>query len=113
MNKYGARRVKVGDIIFDSKMEASRYQNLRLMLCAGMIDNLEVHPRYEILPAHIHPVTKRKIRAIYYEADFRYVDAETGQTVVEDVKGAQTPVFKLKRKLVEHKYQIEIVLITQ
>ena len=111
MSKYGARRVTVDGIRFDSGMEARRYQQLQLLQRAGMIDQLEVHPRYEILPAHKHPVTGKRVRGIHYEADFRYVDIETGAPVVEDVKGHQTPVFRLKRKLVEYQHKIRIVLI--
>lgn len=113
MSKYGAKRVKADGYSFDSLMEARRYQQLKIMQLVGVIHSLEVHPRYEILPAHIHPITGRKVRAIYYEADFRYVVTESGATIVEDVKGAQTAVFKLKRKLVEHKHEIEIVLVEQ
>ena len=46
-----------------------------------------------------------------YYADFRYLDAETGRTVVEDVKGVATPVYKIKKKIIEASYRIEIVEI--
>jgi len=58
-------------------------------------------------------VTGRSVRQIAYEADFEYIDSETGRRVIEDVKGVQTAVFKLKRKLVEYQYKIEIVLIEE
>jgi len=38
------------------------------------------------------------LRAIAYEADFKYVDA-SGCVIVEDVKGIETPVFRLKRNM--------------
>jgi len=37
-------------------------------------------------------------------ADFRYVDTSTGLTVVEDVKGMKTDVYKIKRKLLLWRY---------
>jgi len=42
----------------------------------------------------------------------RYYDFETRQFVVEDVKGARTAVYCLKKKLVEAIYGIEIVEVT-
>jgi hypothetical protein len=113
MNKYGARKTHIDGYTFDSVKESRRFQELRLLEWAGEIGGLEVHPRYEILPAHKHPVTGKPVRAIYYEADFRYwiLGAGKPKPVVEDVKGVQTAVFRLKRKLVEYKYRIEIVLV--
>jgi len=42
-------------------------------------------------------VRGKTVRSIVYKADFEYL--EDGQTIIEDVKGVQTPVFKLKMKL--------------
>jgi hypothetical protein len=60
-----------------------------------MIQNLKVHPVFEIIP----PFKRdgKTIRATYYEGDFLYL--EGFQWVVEDVKGVETPAFKIKRKL--------------
>ena len=41
----------------------------------------------------------RTFRKIEYIADFQYI--ENGKTIVEDVKGMQTDVFKLKHKIFE------------
>ena len=41
----------------------------------------------------------RTFRKIEYIADFQYI--ENGKTIVEDVKGIQTDVFKLKHKIFE------------
>ena len=41
-------------------------------------------------------------RGISYEADFEYREGET--LIVEDVKGFETQVFKLKKKLLLHRY---------
>jgi hypothetical protein len=47
-----------------------------------------------------------------YKADFRYKNAQ-GEEVVEDTKGIQTDVFKLKKKLVEALYPgLEIQVIS-
>lgn len=98
MNKYNAKRTFFDGIWFDSKKEAHRYQQLKLMLRAGKISDLELQPRYDIV------VNGEKI--CYYKADFRYI--ENGELVVEDVKGMQTSVYKLKKKLVKACHGIEI-----
>jgi hypothetical protein len=85
---------------FDSKAEAARYAELVLWQRAGHISELTVHPRYVIVDADDHG------RAMFYEADFRYVD-EYGKTVCEDLKSAATeriPLFRLKWRLVQQRY---------
>ena len=39
-----------------------------------------------------------RISKVTYIADFEYIN-ETGETIVEDVKGVETAVFRLKRNL--------------
>lgn len=51
-----------------------------------------------------------KLEGIEYIADFKYI--ENGKIIVEDVKGIQTDVFKLKHKLFEKKYpDLELKII--
>lgn len=47
----------------------------------------------------------------FYKADFLYTLKDTGAAVVVDVKGVRTPVYRLKKKLVEAIYGIEITEI--
>ena len=68
---------------------------------AGAITGLEVHPRFELQPAFTDGSGKRWT-AITYEADFSYT--EDGARVIEDVKGCETAVFRLKRKLFLQRY---------
>jgi len=104
MSKYNNRRVQVDGIWFDSKAEAARYDELKLLRMAGEIHKLRSHPRYTLLNAF--ECKGVKYRAIVYEADFEYI--ENGMTVVEDVKGKQTAVFNLKMKLFIKRYGDEI-----
>ena len=53
----------------------------------------------------INGKTRRKIT---YRADFSYVLAEDDTIHVVDVKGFKTELYKLKKKLFEYKYGIEI-----
>jgi len=91
--KYGAVRTTVDGLTFSSRRESRRYAELVLLLRAGQIRDLVLQPKYAI------DVSGRHIST--YIADFAYTDLTTGQTVVEDVKGVRTPLFILKKKLVE------------
>ena len=99
MSKYKARKTAVDGITFDSQAEARRYQLLKHWRDTGIIMDLELQPAYELAPGVLVPGTKRKRPAVKYVADFRYRVAATGREVIEDVKGVETPMFKLKRHL--------------
>lgn len=105
-HKYHARKTEIDGIVFDSAAEARRYSELTLLERAGEITDLETQPTFELQPAFKH--AGRKVRPILYRADFRYVDVSTGETVVEDVKGIETPEFKLKAKMMLYVHNIEI-----
>jgi len=93
-NKYRAVKTEVDGIVFDSKREAARYMELMLLQRAGEISHLELQPVYECV------VNGKKICT--YRADFRYF-TKLGN-IVEDVKGVKTPIYRLKKKLVEALY---------
>jgi hypothetical protein len=72
---------------------------------AGLIEDLELQPRYELI------VNGHKIG--FYRGDFRYKDVVTDSVVLEDVKSpvTKTAVYQLKKKLVRALYGIEIIEI--
>ena len=100
-SKYHNQKTEHNGIGFDSRKEATRYQELCLRERAGEIRNLELQPRYNLI------VNGCKLG--FYKADFRYEDTATGDVVVEDVKGVRTAVYQLKRKLVRALYDIEVI----
>lgn len=102
-NKYHAKKTDVDDITFDSRAEAGRYMQLKLLLAAGEIKDLVLQERFPIV------VNGQKIGT--YIADFSYTTAD-GVRVIEDVKGVKTPVYRLKKKLVRALYGIEIAETT-
>jgi len=102
-SKYNARKTEVDGYIFDSSAEARRYSELKILEAAGEIIGLVLQPKYEIV------VNQKRIGS--YRADFRYHDVVLHKLIVEDVKGMETPVFRLKKKLVEALYDIEIVIV--
>lgn len=101
-SKYNAKKTKIGGITFDSKREAQRYTELKLLLKAKKIKDLELQPKFELQPHY--KKNGKTVRAITYIADFMYTDTETGKIVVEDVKGMRTEVFNIKKKMLEYKY---------
>lgn len=100
MNKYRNKKVIVDGEEFDSKKEGNRYKELKLLLKAGKISNLELQPRFLLQDGF--KKNGRTFRKIEYIADFKYI--ENGKTIVEDVKGMQTDVFKIKHKIFEKVY---------
>jgi hypothetical protein len=103
--KYGNKRVEVDGIKFDSKKESKRYSQLKLLERANEIKELKMQVPFELQPSF--KLNKKTIRAIKYIADFTYIGKD-GKLVVEDTKGYRTDVYKLKKKLFEYKYGIEI-----
>lgn len=109
MSKYRNRKTTIDGITFDSKAEARRYAELKLLERAGEIKDLELQPKYRLLDGF--KKNGKVYRPIDYIADFKYVDRE-GKTIVEDVKGKRTEVFNIKKKLFEKKYpELEIKIV--
>ena len=99
-NKYNVskkeRRTQDG-IVFASKAEMERYDELKMLEKAGKISELKLQPKFLLIPK-----IKKGDRATYYIADFAYT--KDGVRIVEDVKGFKTAVYKLKIKLLLWKY---------
>ena len=92
--KYHNVPTTLDGITFDSKREAERYAELRLLEQAGEISALEIHPSF---PLVVHGQDCGR-----YEGDFAYLDAD-GSRHVEDVKSAATrklPTYRLKKRMV-------------
>ncbi len=107
-NKYHNKKTIIDGISFDSKAEAARYCQLKLMVRAGIIDNLKLQPKYLLQEAFVK--NGKKIQAINYIADFEYI--ENGKTVIEDVKGVKTKEFSLKLKMFQYRYpDLDVKLI--
>lgn len=105
--KYGNRKVKFGGLTFDSELEFARYQQLKLLERAGQITDLELQPRFELIPKQRRDDGKPE-RACEYVADFRYTDTATGQTAIEDAKGMRTRDYIVKRKLMLQVHGISV-----
>lgn len=96
--KYHNQKTTIDGIVFDSKKEAKRYTVLRSLQEGGYIRGLELQVPFELVPKG------NGERAVKYIADFVYYDIEKQVSIVEDVKGYKTDVYKLKRKLFKWRY---------
>jgi len=109
-SKYGARPEVVDGYRFDSRREAARYRELRILERLGVIRDLELQPRYPIVVRELKDVALW-ITCGHYTADFRYLETETGAVAVEDVKSkaTRTTAYRLRKRLVEAIYGIRIL----
>ena len=107
-HKYNAVRTWRHGHWFASKAEARRYTELLLLESAGEITDIELQPTYPLMT----PTPDGSlVSTAKYIADFRYRDIPSGETVVEDVKGVRTQIYKLKKRWVEAQYGLKIVEI--
>ncbi len=98
-NKYGAKKMTVGDHTYASQAEGKRGEELKRLQSIGVIWNLRFQVEF---PVYINDKLVFK-----YIADSCYRDKE-GNAIVEDVKGVTTPVYNLKKKCVEAYHGITI-----
>lgn len=120
-SKYGAKKVTIDGIKFDSATEGRYYEKYRDMEKTGEIQNLRLQVPYELIPAiweeydevkHLKKGDKiihkkrRKQRPITYIADFVYT--QDGKEYVVDVKGKKTKEYILKKKMMLALKGIEI-----
>ena len=115
-SKYKNTKTIVDGITFDSRKEASRYRELKILEAAGSISDLRCQEKFVLIPVQREPdvigvrggIKKGKVieKECSYLADFVYM--EDGQQVVEDTKGFRTKDYIIKRKLMLYFYGIKI-----
>ena len=99
-SKYHNKKTVVDGITFDSKKEAARYLELKMMEKGGIISGLKLQVKFSICPK-----AGGNKRERFYIADFVY--EEGGKAIIEDVKSFITrknPVYSLKKALVQWQY---------
>ena len=100
-SKYGAKPVMIDGIRFASTREGKRYAELKLLARAGEINGLELQPHFPFALGLLQtPI-------FTYIPDFTYYTKD-GERVIEDVKGVRNAVYKLKKRIIEAHYRIEI-----
>lgn len=81
---------------------------------SGEIEGLEVQPKFPLrcgkeeikIRSERYPGGRR----VSYYGDFSY-KTNKGVKVIEDVKGQDTPVSRLKRAIVEAQYGVEVTIV--
>lgn len=118
--KYNNTKVEYNGIKFDSKKEMQRYLVLKDAEDKGIISDLRLQVKYELIPSikeeyieHLKTKDKVKTRTlqlpITYTCDFQYI--KNGELVIEDVKASPKMLpkeFTLKEKLLFWRYGIKI-----
>lgn len=102
-NKYGAKKTVIDGHEFPSRREAEYYLLYKSMLQRGEIKDLQLQPRFEIIPAYTNHNGK-KVRPCHYTADF-LLQFPDGRKMVVEVKGFRTRDYMLRRKLFEWQYR--------
>lgn len=101
-HKYGAIRTEADGIKFPSKLEARYYQKLKLAQKSGALLFFLRQPLFDLGGG-----------GVTYRADFIEFWKD-GTVRVIDVKGMpETTAFKIKKKLVESLYPIQINIVTK
>lgn len=105
-NKYKNKECTFNGIKFQSLREKNYYIKLSMMQNYGKISELKTQVKFELQPGF--DFNGKKIRPIYYIADFTYI--QDGKLHIVDTKGIRTDVYKLKKKMMMYKgYEIEEV----
>lgn len=106
-SKYRNNKTLLDGIIFDSKVEAERYAELKLLAKSGKITNFARQIVFELAPSVV--INGRKRPPLRYIADFSYeID---GEYILEDVKGSKkvTEGYRIKRHLMKSIFSIDIL----
>lgn len=105
--KYHNAPAERAGIKFDSRKEARRYDELMVMLQAGIITDLRLQPQFTLQESYITEIGER-IRAVRYTADFSYRFGN--KLVVEDVKSkpTRTKEYLRNKKFMRSKFGIDI-----
>jgi len=101
-SKYRSRKATVDGITFDSRKEARKYEELKLLKRAGEIVDFELQPEFELQPG-FRDRDGNWVRPIKYRADF-LVRYHNGRVVVIDTKGYRTKEYAIKRKMLLYRY---------
>lgn len=110
-SKFNAGKATVGDLKFDSALEAECYCHFRDG-CRELNMHLQLQPQFELVPTQ-RPFNGKTLKKHTYTADFRIRGGE--HDIVIDVKSPATAEkrdYVINEKLMLHVHQILITRIT-
>lgn len=103
--KYKNEKIMLDNMKFDSKKEARRYWELKMLENANEISDVQRQVKFILIPSQ--RINGKVVeRECSYIADFVY--KEGNRTIVEDTKGFRTKDYIIKRKLMLSVYGIRI-----
>jgi hypothetical protein len=94
--KFGNKITTIDGIKFHSQLEGSYYLELKIKKSAGIIKDFSLQPKFLLQPKFTHE--GKEIAPITYIGDF-LITHNDGSIEVVDTKGAETDVFKMKKKM--------------
>lgn len=109
-SKYNAKKVEIDGIKFDSKAEGEYYLHLKQQVAERQILGFERQKRMLLQEGFNVEGVEGKIRPIFYVVDF-IVTENDGTVTYIDVKGVETDVFKLKKKLFMKRYNTALLKV--
>lgn len=107
-SKYNAkptdRTLPDGKVIkFDSKKEASYFDQLKALETAGVVKDIRLQVQFLLKPAYTDGTTGERYRAINYLADFTFYRLDEGEWKYHIVdtksRGTKTKEYSLKKKI--------------
>jgi len=110
MSKYNSKKTVINGISFDSKIEGEYYKHLLSLKAKGVVHHFTLQPEFVLLEGFTDNYGKKHL-PIKYKADFSVQYAD-GSIKVIDIKGMETPDFKIKRKLYCSMFPQELVLLS-
>ena len=99
-SKYSNKKITAFSLKFDSRGEYQRYTFLKDAENRGLISNLKCQVPFKIDVNGMH-ICK-------YIADFTYLKKDSLELIIEDFKGVETAIFRLKKKLMKAALNIDI-----
>lgn len=99
-NKYGAQKVVVQGIEFDSKREANRFLVLRQRERDGEIRDLKLQVPI-MLEGQKGPMLTRTGKQMRITVDFSYIEVATGLTIYDDAKGEPSRDYEVRKSAVQ------------
>ena len=109
-SKYNAKKVEIDGIKFDSKAEGEYYLHLKQQVTERQILGFERQKRMLLQEGFNVEGVNGKIRPIFYVVDF-IITENYGTLTYVDVKGMETDVFKLKKKLFMKRYNTALLKV--
>ncbi|WMJ81955.1 DUF1064 domain-containing protein [Clostridium sp. MB40-C1] len=100
-SKYGAKKIVIDGIKFDSKDEGRYYEYLKKLKAQGEILNFELQPKFTLIPTFKYK--GKTERAATYTLDFLVYHLDGHEEYI-DVKGYETQQGTFKFKLLKSQH---------